>query len=122
MPAPAADEILNPSSALAILCCAMIALPTFLSLRDALYFLSDLREASSCFVEAPPHTQGCSSTCLAVSLFFGFSSRRAVTSDFASFEMSSHHGDGKSYLRRDGARVGIGAEAERHHRRRGTGL
>ena len=52
----------------------------------------------SCVVGALPVTHFCWRTCSAVMRFTGSMVRSLETSSLASFEMLSHHGDGKSYL------------------------
>ena len=89
---------LRPPSALAIFCSAMTPIATFLSLRDALYFLSDFVAASSASVLASPWHHLCSMVSLAVRRFLGSSSSSFWTRSLACSEMLSHHGDGKSYL------------------------
>ena len=76
----------------------MIPIATFLSFRDALYFFRlDDAPSSGVLGAAPPH-HGCWSTCAAVRRVTGSSSSSFVTRSFASLEILSHHGEGKSYL------------------------
>ena len=95
---PGSYFLVRLPSAFAIFCSAMTPIATFLSLRDALYFLSDFVAASSASVLALPWHHSCWMVSLAVRRFLGSSSSNIWTRFLASCEMLSHHGDGKSYL------------------------
>jgi len=74
---------------------AMIFAAAALSFLDALNFLSWLRSIAES--GALPQIHLCFKTCSAVRRFFGSTVSKPLTKSFASCEMLSHQGEGKSY-------------------------